>query len=241
MSKTSSHPEDVVPFSCENCLKREFSAFAKLEAVDLKNITDHKACVSFKKGETIMEEGSRPKGVFCIHTGKVKLSKLGTEGKEQILRFAHDGDILGYRSLLSGETISASIQALGDTHACFIPQKVLFEMIETNPKFSLDLMKRACHELGEAGRFITNLAQKSVKERLAEVLLIMNTTFGTDTEGNIDISLTREEIANMVGTATESVIRLMSELKDEEVILLRGRKIKILDHEELAFIGNVAD
>ena len=142
---------------------------------------------------------------------------------------------------MSGEQLSASIQVLEDTHACFIPRSEMFKMIENNSKFSLVVMKMACHELGEAGRLITNLAQKTVRERLAEVLLLLVSTFGTDEDGNIDVSLTREEIANMVGTATESVIRLLSEFKDDEYIILKGRKIKVLNTPALAKVGQVFD
>ena len=241
MQKSRLDPSESIPFSCENCIKKDFSALSALGSEDLGKISHAKSCSHFKKGEVLMQEGSRPTGVYCIHNGKVKLSKMGTEGKDQILRFANDGDILGYRSLLSGETLSATIQALDDTHACFIPKAALFDMIETNPKFSLDLMKMACHELGEAGKIITNLAQKTVKERLAEVLLIIHKTFGENPEGQLDIALTREEIANMVGTATESVIRLLSEFKDQGYIELKGRRIKILDAQELAIVGNVED
>lgn len=188
-----------------------------------------------------MHEGSRPNGVYCLHHGKTKVYRLGSEGKEQIIRFAKDGDLIGYRSLLSGENLSASISALEDTHACFIPKTALFKLIEKNPRFSLNMMKMTCHELGEAGKLITNLAQKTVRERLAEVLLIIDKTFGQDEEGNLDVSLTREEIANMVGTATESVIRLLSEFKDDGLISIKGRKIMLNDRNALVKIGNVYD
>ena len=204
-------------------------------------MTDVKTCAFFKKGQIMMHEGSRPNGVYCIYSGKAKLFRLGTEGKEQIIRFAKEGDLIGYRALLSSEQLSASIQVLEDTHACFIPRSEMFKMIEINSKFSLEVMKMACHELGEAGRLITNLAQKTVRERLAEVLLLLVSTFGTDENGNIDVSLTREEIANIVGTATESVIRLLSEFKDDEYIVLKGRKIKIMNKPALAKVGQVFD
>ncbi len=204
-------------------------------------MTDVKTCAFFKKGQFMMHEGSRPNGVYCIYSGKAKLFRLGTEGKEQIIRFAKEGDLIGYRALLSSEQLSASIQVLEDTHACFIPRSEMFKMIEINSKFSLEVMKMACHELGEAGRLITNLAQKTVRERLAEVLLLLVSTFGTDENGNIDVSLTREEIANIVGTATESVIRLLSEFKDDEYIVLKGRKIKIMNKPALAKVGQVFD
>lgn len=169
------------------------------------------------------------------------MSRLGSDGKEQIIRFAKDGEIIGYRSILSGENLSATVTTLEDTSACFVPKKILFESIEGNAKFSLSIMKEISRELGEAGKLITNLAQKSVRERLAEVLLVLQTTFGETEEGLVDISLTREELANMVGTATESVIRLLSEFKEDELIELKGRKLRILNAPELTRIGKVYD
>ena len=233
--------KDLPPISCELCGKRNLSAFQHINNDEVGEISEVKTCAFFKKGQIMMHEGSRPNGVYCIHNGKAKLYRLGTEGKEQIIRFAKSGDLIGYRSLLSGETLSASIQVLEDTHACFIPRSMMFKVIEENPKFSLNMMKLACHELGEAGKLITNLAQKTVRERLAEVLLLIKRTFGEDDEGNLNVSLTREEIANMVGTATESVIRLLSEFKDDEYIRIKGRKIKVDNEDALVRIGHVYD
>ena len=188
-----------------------------------------------------MHEGARPQGVYCLHNGKVKLYKMGIDGKEQITRFATNGDLIGYRSILSDEPISASVTALEDTFACYIPKSSFFEVIEENSKFSLNVLKRACHELGEAGKMITSLAQKTVRERLAEIMLILTATFGEDEEGYIDIKLTREEIANMVGTATESAIRLISEMKEEGLIETKGKRIKLLERSQLRHIASVFD
>lgn len=227
--------------SCATCVSRDISMIRDLSSEEITRLDEVKSCVFFKKGQILFHEGSKPSGVYCIKTGKAKISRLGIDGKEQIIRFAKDGDMIGYRSLLSDENLTASITTLDETHACFIPKSALFDFLEKNPKFSLDLMKQACHELGEASRIITNLAQKSVRERLAEVLLLLKTTFGEDSEGHLDVSLTREELANMVGTATESVIRLLSELKEDSIIESKGRKIKILDAQQLARIGKVYD
>lgn len=229
------------PVSCEFCGMRDQSAFSELDVNELHETSNVKTCVFFKKGQVLMHEGSRPNGVYCLHHGKAKVFRLGSEGKEQIIRFAKDGDLIGYRSLLSGEHLSASVSALEDTHACFIPKSALLKLIADNPRFSLNMMKMACHELGEAGKLITNLAQKTVRERLAEVLLLIHKTFGEDDEGNLDVSLTREEIANMVGTATESVIRLLSEFKEDELVSIRGRKITIMNRPALVRLGNVYD
>lgn len=227
------------PLHCQFCAHQPGSAFHGLNREGLEEISQLKTCVSFRKGQVLMHEGARPQGVYCIHRGKVKLYTLGTEGKEQIIRFVTNGDLIGYRSILSDEPISASAAALEDTFACYIPKSSFFKVIEDNPKFSLNLLKLSCHELGEAGKMITSLAQKNVKERLAEILLILNTTFGVDDEGYIDINLTREEIANMVGTATESVIRLISELRKDGYIRSKGKRIALEDRPALRQMASV--
>lgn len=227
------------PLQCQFCQNRQESAFQNLGTDELDRINRLKSCVSFRKGQVIMSEGARPQGVYCIHKGKAKVYKMGTEGKEQITRFATNGDLIGYRSILSDEPISASISALEDTYACYIPKSSFFEVIEESPKFSLNILKLSCHELGEAGKMIASLAQKTVRERLAEILLILRATFGEDEEGYLDIKLTREEIANMVGTATESAIRLLSDLKSENLIETKGKRIKLLDRPALRQIASV--
>ncbi len=99
-------------------------------------------------------------------------------------------------------------------------------------------MKLACQELGEANSYITDIAQKTVRERLAEVLIMLKNKFGLSEDNTLQISLTREELANIVGTATESVIRLLSEFKTDGLVDLIGRKIKILDIKKLTKLGN---
>ena len=99
-------------------------------------------------------------------------------------------------------------------------------------------MRLTCKELGEANTYITDIAQKTVRERLAEIILHLKENFGVDKEDTLQISLTREELANIVGTATESVIRLLSEFNKDALIELNGRKIKILDIQGLTKISN---
>jgi CRP-like cAMP-binding protein len=125
----------VHPLAVNFVVLRDQSAFKDLNASEMHEVSHVKTCVFFKKGQVLMHEGSRPNGVYCIHNGKAKLSRLGTEGKEQIIRFAKNGDLMGYRSLLSGENLSATITALDDTHACFMPKSEMFKLIEENPRF----------------------------------------------------------------------------------------------------------
>ncbi|MCX7863316.1 MAG: Crp/Fnr family transcriptional regulator [Bacteroidales bacterium] len=219
--------------SCDDCIINSISVFNKLTIDELNLLNYEKICQVFKKGTTIYNEGSRISGCYCIHNGIIKLYKTGFEGREHIIRFAKKGDIIGYRSLLSNDFACHTAKVLEDSQVCFIPGETLFQLLENNSKFSLEMLKLACVELGEANAFITDIAQKTVKERLAEVLLILKDTFGLDEEQNLQIVLTREELGNIIGTATESVIRLLGEFKENKWIEINGRKLKLLDIKAL--------
>lgn len=206
---------------------------------ELTELSHERKIISYKKGETIIEEGATPKGIYYIDKGTAKMFKIGFNGKEQILRFAKGGDIVGYRSILSKQPFGASATAMEDTEVCFIPEKFFLRVLEFHPKLAFDILRRISVTLGESAQTITFLAQKTVRERLAEVLLLLERKLGTDKEGFINISLTREEMANLIGTATESAIRLISEFKNDDLIEVDGRRIKILAHEKLIKLGHV--
>ncbi|NLN33825.1 MAG: Crp/Fnr family transcriptional regulator [Flavobacteriaceae bacterium] len=206
---------------------------------ELAELSHEKKIISYKKGESIIEEGATPKGIYYIDKGTAKMFKLGFNGKEQILRFTKSGDIIGYRSILSKQPYGASATAMEDTEVCFIPEKFFLRVLEVHPKLAFDILRRISEDLGESAQTITFLAQKTVRERLAEVLVLLEKKLGTDKDGFIKISLTREEMANLIGTATESAIRLISEFKTDHLIEVEGRKIKILDHPKLVKLGHV--
>jgi CRP-like cAMP-binding protein len=193
----------------------------------------------FKRGSVIYSEGDFAKGCYFLFSGILKVFKTGLEGKEQIIRFAKEGDLIGFRSVLSHERFCTSAKVIDDAIVCFIPSNILTKLIQENSNFALQLMKVTCTELGEANNYITDIAQKTVRERLAEVLVHLEDAFGLNEEGTLKITLTREELANMVGTATESVIRLLSEFKSDKLIELNGRKIKILDSNSLRKTGGL--
>ncbi len=223
---------------CEQCIVKAKSAFKNLTTEEYQNLYAQKICRLYKRGEIIYREGSRLRGVYCIYKGKIKLYKTGPEGKEQIIRFAQPGDLLAFRAVLSQETACMTAQALEDVILCQIPAKTFLDLAKENPNFSMKLIQISCKELNESNKFIVDLAQRPVKVRLAQTLLLLLDTFGTDKDGFIDVLLTREEIANIVGTATESVIRYLSEFKKSGFVQLNSKKIKILKPRELEKIIN---
>ena len=210
-----------------------------LSAEDFKIFLNAKKNLFFNKGEHIFDEDENPNGVYYITKGTVKLSKSGVYGKDQILRFIKDGDLVGYRSLLIGENFQAKAEAMSEVETVFVPGDIFLHLLEVHPQLSFAMLQKFAFELGECSNTITFLAQKTVRERLAEVLLLLEQKLGTDPEGFIKIALTREEIANLIGTATESAIRLISEFKSDQLIETEGRNIKILNHEKLIKLGHV--
>jgi CRP/FNR family transcriptional regulator, polysaccharide utilization system transcription regulator len=232
------HPDIQLPL-CDTCSLESSSIFKYLTSDEVTTINFEKDFRQYKRGDILYQEGNRISGFYCINSGIIKVFKTGFDGKEQIIRFAKKGDIIAYRSVLSNELACTSAKVIEDCQVCFIPSEILISFIRTNPNFALELMKLACHELGEANSFITDIAQKTVRERLAEVLLFLVNDFGLDDQQFLNITLTREELSNIVGTATESVIRLLSEFKSDKLVELNGRKIKILNTKGLEKISNV--
>ena len=213
--------------------------FRYLTKDEIDKVNFEKDFRNYKRGDVLYQEGNRINGFYCINKGIIKIFKTGFDGKEQIIRFASQGSIIAYRSVVSNEPACTTAEVIEDCQVCFIPSEVLINLVKSNSSFSFELMKLACHELEESNSFITDIAQKTVRERLAEVLLNLVEEFGLDESNYLNISLTREELANIVGTATESVIRLLSEFKSDKLIELHGRKIKVLDPKSLVKISNV--
>ena len=228
---------------CKACEVRLKSVLKDLQLENLETVSAAKACNWFKKGEVIFEEGSVPTGIFCIHQGKIKVYKTGHEGRDQIVRFAKGGDSLGYRALVSGEPYSVSAAALEDSTVCFIPQETFFDVLRDDEHFPMTLIRLLSGELMRAQEQIVHLAQKPVRERLAETLLILREVYGTENgDGStLNVKLTRDELASVVGTATETLVRTIADLKRENLIATEKKKICILDVPGLLRAGNLHD
>ena len=218
---------------CEQCIVRQFSSLKALNKEELLKLADCKTSFTLKKGEPLFEEGEVTNGIYCIKEGVCKLSKLSSNGKDQIIKFVKPGELLGQRSMLSEEPANLSAVAMEDMEVCFIPKQEVLQFFNSNNAFSMSLMKSICGDLKEADNTMVTLAQKSVKQRLAALLLHLDESFGTEKDGTLHLQLTREELAGMIGTATESCIRLLSELNKENTIELIGKRIKIVDKNKL--------
>ena len=227
--------------SCESCASRLNNVFCTLNDNQVNELALDKSCNIYKKGQLIFYEGNRPTGIYCVNQGKVKIFQTGEEGKEQILRLAKEGDMLGYRSLISGEPYSASGAVMDDAVVCYVPRKTFFELLQKNSELSTRMMQLLSHDLREAEARITALAQKPVRERMAETILMLREFYGTDDDEIIQASVSREDIAGIVGTSTETCIRIISEFKHEKLIELAGKRIKVSNLNGLIKAAHVFD
>lgn len=228
-------------FHCSQCPTRQKSAFKSLHADEVEVLCAHKRYGEVAKGETLVHQGAYPKGVYCVQHGHFKMVRPSSSGKETIVRFAGPGELIGYRALLSKEPIGLQAVAIQDASACFVPASVLLGFLNANGPFSMDLLRNTCLELSEANRILSSLAQKSVKQRLAEVLLMLHATFHEDRDGCIDVDLKRSELADLVGTATESLIRLLAGFEKEQLISRDGKRFRISQPARLAHLAELSD
>jgi CRP/FNR family transcriptional regulator, polysaccharide utilization system transcription regulator len=222
-------------FHCAVCKAHAHSMLQYCSDEAIEKINLLKFCNHYKKGQLLFFEGNKPLGLFCISNGAIKIYKTGIEGKEQIVRFAQAGDFLGYRALIAEEPYSASGEALEDTNACFIPSDIFYDILAREADFTKQMMKTLCQELGIAREQLMNMSQKSVRERMAETLLILLDCFRHEVgqEDLIPVKLPREDIANLAGTSTETAIRLLTEFKEEGYLENVGKHIRILNRSAL--------
>ncbi len=227
---------------CLYCSARVHSVLNVLDNEKLADLSTHKSCSTYKKGQYIFSENGMPYGLFCVNKGKIKLIATGFDGKDQILRLAKEGDILGYRALISGERYHCSAIALEDCSICIIDKNYFYQSIQDNFQLLFEIVKKISGDLKTAEEHIMSLSQKNLRERMAEALLFLKATYGFTTDGQtLNVMLSREEIADYTGTSTESAIRQLSEFSHDKIIELTGKKIKITDLPKLIKTANIND
>jgi CRP-like cAMP-binding protein len=224
---------------CSSCMVFKKSYFSILENGDLENLKFEKSSSFYKTGQQIFHEDSRAVGVYCLHSGKVKLYKAGADGKEQIVRFVTPGELFGYRSITGTRHYLVTAEAIEDSIICFINSNTFSELTEKYPEITKALLASLGDMLNEAEDRMISIAQKPVRERLAEALLTLCHKFHPEgcKDDNV-LNLSREDLANIVGSATETVIRLLSEFREEKMITIEGRKIILKDVRKLKRIAN---
>lgn len=227
--------------TCFDCIKRNDSLLNELSFDELKILNKDRYVISYKAGETIYKEGTKSLGLICLNKGKVKITKSGTRGAEQILALKKNVDFIGFRTLMNENSYLSSAIALEDVSVCIIDKKDFFKVIANNEELAFKIIRLLTNELDEMDIRLVNLTQKHIRARLADSLILINDTYGTNSDtGNLNVSLKRSDLAALANMTTANVIKLLSSFVKEKLIEVDKRDIKIKklkDLENLSIFG----
>ena len=223
-------------------LKAEFSKnteglnnfFDQVNKIDeLKKLSAERRFKMYKKKEIIFNEGNNPNYLYFLTKGKVKIFKAHEYGKELITDLYKEGDFFGYTALLEDLPYSETAEALEESEVCLIPKEDFFALIYTNVHVMKTFIKMLSDNILEKENQLVNLAYSSVRKRVAEALILLQVRYDNKQNEKFSISISREDLANIVGTATESLIRTLSDFKEEKLIEIKGSNITIVNFDKL--------
>lgn len=215
-------------FLCKNCI-----------AEWRPSIQQFKKTIRLKKGEQLFKEGDAVKGIYFLKSGKLKVHKLWEQGRQMVIRFSKEGDIIGHRGLGNDAAYPVSVTALEDATVCYIETSFLLRSLQLNPDFALQVMIFYADELQDAEKRIRDLALMDVKGRIADTFLMLQKRFGTDAEGFIDITLTRQDVASFAGTIYETFFKITDEFSKQKIIQYSGKRLKILKPSRLEIYAKI--
>ena len=217
------------------------SIFEGLPEDDIALLNKSMVTHSYKKGEILFREGSYPTGIYYIRRGKVKKYNTDKEGREQIFYVYREGELFGYHALLSEEKFTDTASTIEEAIISFIPKDDFLEAIQVSSILSNRLLKVMSHEFGVLVNGLSVLAQKTVRERLAVSLLVLRDKYKKENQNNIpvELDLSRDDLSKFVGTARETLVRLIHDFKEEGLIETKGRKIILLKPLDLSKIANL--
>jgi CRP-like cAMP-binding protein len=216
------------------------SVLQNLPSADADLLTAHKTDHVYRKGEIIFREGSMPSGIFYIMEGKVKKYKMDRENREHIIYVANTGELIGYHAVLSEDRYPDSAATLELSKIAFIPKEVFLKVLQQSETLSRRLLKTLSHEFAVLANNLSLFGQKSVRERLALQLIVLREKYKVNFQPGtpVEISMSRDDLASLVGTVRENVVRVLSEFKKERVLETKGRKIIVQDVQKLIAIAN---
>jgi CRP-like cAMP-binding protein len=224
----------------ELCLEGSSSIFKGLNQKDKETLAHQHNVAIIKKGQFLFKEGEKPRGLICLASGKVKVFKDGVGGRGQILKMVRQQGFIGYKNLFSDIPWSVSAIAIEESAICIFEKNSFVRTLKKNPDLTIKFIKVIADELWFSNNRLVSLTQKHIRGRLAESLLILRDTYGYEPDGKtIRVSLSREDIANLSNMTTSNAIRTLSNLATEEIIEITGRKISILDSNNLEHISEL--
>lgn len=203
-------------------------------------VGQHLEARRYKKNQVIYAEGETPSHLLCLLEGKVKIYRDGVGGRSQIMRVIKPVEYFGYRAYFAGGSFVTAAAAFENSVICTIPMSLIVRLVQDNNRLAMFFIKLLAIDLGISDERTVNLTQKHIRGRLAESLLFLKETYGLEEDGaTISIFLSREDLANLSNMTTSNAIRTLSIFASEKLIAIDGRKIKIMNEEELKKISRI--
>lgn len=204
-----------------------------------KIISENKITIHRNAGESLFKEGDQPLGIYRIKSGKVKKFTTTNLVREHIFYVCNEGEYLGYHAVLSEELYPDSATALTDCEVAFIPKKDFLAAVSQSHILSQRLLKSLSHEFGVFITATKMLAKNTVRERTALNLLILESKYKNEKDEVTKVTIHREDLASMVGTAMESVVRMLKDFKEENLVTTKRSSIFIKDYNGLVKVANL--
>lgn len=212
--------------------------WALLDGDEKRRIIDNFQIINFKKNQVIYAEKEEPEFIWCLIKGKVKKYKDGVGGRQQIIRLIRPVQYFGYRAYFAKEPYVSSAAALEASTLGTLPMALVDELIDKNNKLARFFIQELSRNLGGSDAKIVNLTQKHIRGRLAEALMVLKDNYGyEDDNSTLKIYLAREDLANLSNMTTSNAIRTLSGFVSEKLIIVDGRRIKIVNESMLRKIS----
>ncbi len=229
----------MIKAALEKVINEDMAEIWSILSPDEKRIvTDNLQIHSFKKNQLIYAEGEEPEFLWCLLNGKVKKIKEGVGGRVQILRLIRPVQYFGYRAYFAGEPYVSSATAFEPSTLGAIPLSVVRDLIQGNIKLAWFFIHELSRNLGGSDTKIVNLTQKHIRGRLAEALIVLLDNYGYEDDNcTLRIYMGREDLANLSNMTTSNAIRTLSTFVNEKILLVDGRRIKIINESQLRKIS----
>jgi DNA-binding response OmpR family regulator len=205
---------------------------------DLAKLSDNRKVKKMKRKDTIYQEDAFPSGVFFLVKGKVKTNRVNADGKELITSLVNEGEFFGYQALLEDKTYSDTAATLEESEICIIPKEDFFSLLYSNRDIAAAFIRMLSNDVKEKEERLIRLAYNSVRKRVSEALLLLRDRYAKEKSEPFKIAFSREDLSNLAGTAQETVIRTLSDFKEEKLVDIKGSMITVLDPEKLEKMKN---
>lgn len=204
----------------------------------LKNLVEGRNVNTYKKRQIIYSFGNYPNRLYYIIKGKVKCFKVHDDGKELVTELYSAGDFLGYIALLEQTVYKDTAEALEETELAIVPKEEFEELLNKSPEVTRKFIELLTKNIAEKAEHLLGLAYNSLRKKVAEALIMLQKKYNNKEESNFTIDISRENLASIAGTATESVIRTLSDFRNEKLIEINSGNIKIVNYKKLENLIN---